>query len=335
MSSMGWLLEQTGGWEGVRPLLPGVAVVLALACVVQFGLAPLLPNVGDVTLAIFLGMLVGNLLPSMARFDAGVGFAERRLLPLAIALLGVELQLGLLLASGLATLVVIGASVAVALVAGVVIGRLMGFSAHFSLLIGAGNGICGTAAVAAVSRVIHADDEETGIALSVVGLLGTVGILLMPLLAGALALTTVQSGMLVGGTLQAVGQVVAAGYALGAASGGLAMMVKMGRVLLLGPVVVFISSRVNRRSDGPRVQVPLFIVGFFVFSLLASLHVIDPLLPAIKTSGKFLLLMATVGIGMHIQLRALLRSGPRALVFGVLVWMVQIAAVLALLWLLT
>lgn len=331
--------DQSRERPSLPPYLAGLIVVLIVG-IISWQLDTVIPRLGEVTIAILLGIAVGNLIPDMKRFQPGVKVAEKRLLPIAIALLGVELQLATLLALGPLAALVIAMTIATSFLVSIYLGRALGYPLEFSLLMGAGNGICGSSAVAATSAAIDAREEDIGISISVVNLLGTVGIFALPALVALLGFADIDGGLLIGGTLQAVGQVVAAGFSINEQVGGVATVTKMGRVLMLAPVVIVVSSLVSRKSregggSGPRVQVPLFIVGFFVFSLLASLNVLPSLaVNWIATIGDFLLVLAMVGIGMRIQFQALFRSGPKALLFGLVVSVTQIAVVVVLLLLL-
>ena len=314
-------------------------VILGLALLIGFGLlswwlASFAPRIGSVTIAIVLGVLVGNLLGNQAAVRVGGDIGDKTLLPIAIALLGVELQLTTLVSLGPVAAVIIVVSIAVALVASVQLGRRIGFSRRFSVLLGAGNGICGSSAVAATSLVIQADEDETGISIAVVNLLGTIGIVLLPVLIQAFSLADAEGGLLIGGTLQAFGQVVAAGYLVNDDVGNIATVVKMGRVLLLGPMVVLIGmwmARSGGQQGRAKVRIPRFIFGFLAMSILASSGLLSPeMLSLIKTAGKLLLVFAMVGIGLRIQLRTLFRSGASALMLGGMVSVIQIIVTLVL-----
>lgn len=325
----------------------GILIVFAVG-VLSWWAADFAPRLGSVTIAILLGVLVGNVLAASKTWEAastaGAKFGEKRLLPLAIVLLGVELQLMALVELGPLAVVVILASIATALLVSVQLGAMLGYSREFSLLMGAGNGICGSSAVAATSMAIDADEAKTGISISVVNLLGTIGIFALPAVIRMLALDDVQSGLLVGGTLQAFGQVVAAGFSVNDDVGNIATVVKMGRVLMLGPMVVLIGAWVQSHlpSDGGEgstqtgVQIPRFIIGFFVLSIIASLNVLPPeVIHWLRTGGKFLLVVAMAGIGMRIQLQTLFKSGAGALLFGAAVSVIQIVLTLVVILLLT
>ncbi|MEL6405090.1 MAG: putative sulfate exporter family transporter [Chloroflexota bacterium] len=324
-------------------------LIVTIVGVLSWLLGDYFPRLGGVTIAIILGVLVGNLLAVMPQWETatavGAKIGEKRLLPIAIVLLGVELQLLALVDLGLLALAVISVSIATSLFISVQIGSMLGYSEKFSLLMGAGNGICGSSAVAATSMSIDADEADTGISISVVNLLGTIGIFLMPAIIRLFSLDDVQGGMLIGGTLQAFGQVVAAGFSVNDDVGNVATVVKMGRILMLGPMVILIGtwlqSKLKHKRDGDsatqsNVQIPRFIIGFFVISILASLNVFPPdVLAWLKTAGKFLLVVAMAGIGMRIQLQTLFKSGAGALLFGALISTLQIIMTLIVILLLT
>ncbi len=319
--------------ESRKTVLPGIVLVL-LVGTLSWWLSEIIPRIGSVTIAILLGVLLGNLFFNNEAGRAGAVFAEKKILPFAIGLLGVELQLLTLVELGPVAAIIIVIAIGSSVLLAVKLGELFGFSRSFSMLIGAGNGICGSSAVAATSIAIEADEADTGISISVVNLLGTIGIFLIPALIQLLSLSDLQGGLLTGGTLQAFGQVVAAGFSVNDDVGNIATVVKMGRVLMLGPMVILFgtwaqSQFVSEEKSKAKVQIPRFIFGFFAMSLIASLNFLPvEVLDMIKLSGKYLLVIAMAGIGMRIQLKTLFRSGLNALLFGGLVSLIQIILVL-------
>lgn len=324
-----------------QPLMIGLSIVV-LVGIVSWYLGGIITTLGGVTIAILLGILVGNALNSFPPIISGAVFAEKKLLPIAIAFLGVELQLATLAELGFPAVIVILISMATAFFVSVQLGKFFGFSRKFSLLMGAGNAVCGSSAVAATSLAIDADEADIGISISIVNLLGTIGIFLVPTLIQFLTLVDLQGGLLIGGTLQAVGQVVAAGFSVNDNVGNIATVVKMGRILMLGPVIIAIGLWLQSQVATPQSQasrqvtIPRFIIGFFIMSVLASLNVFPPdILSSIKTVGKLLLIVSMAGIGMRIQLKTLFQSGVRSLAYGGTIWMMQIGATLAAIMLIT
>lgn len=318
----------------LRQVIPGLLLVVVVGSL-SWWLAQFLPRLGGVTIAILLGIAIGNLLPNISRYVPGIRIADKQLLPLSIALLGVELQLLTLIELGPTAALIIVVSIGTSLLMSLQVSNWFNVPQKLSLLIGAGSGVCGSSAIAATGFAIDADEAETGVSISVVNLLGTIGIFVMPALAGLLAFDESQSSLLIGGTLQAVGQVVAAGFSVSDGVGTLAVIVKMGRVLMLGPVVILIQSIISRQSTNTdtsvRLRIPLFVVGFLFMSTLASFQLLPSnQVDVIATAGKYLLVIAMAGIGMKIQFRSLYQAGIRAFATGLLVSVTQILVLVLL-----
>ncbi len=309
-----------------KKLLPGLILVSIVGLLGKLATG-VIPNIGAVALAIIIGIIVGNLLRKDEPFVAGIQYAEKKILPIAIMCLGVQLQLQMLLDLGLPMILLVITVVFITLGVGVLIGRMLGMSKEYSLLMGTGNAVCGSSAIAAVSPIVKGKETEIGLSIGVVNLLGTLGIFIMPFVASSLSFGDIKSGALIGGTLQAVGQVVAAGYAVNDYVGNIAVLVKMGRVMMLGPVVLILSYLMLRGEggSGDRVKIPFFIFGFFAFSLIASFELLPAnILDYIKDVGKVLLIVAMAAIGMKIKFASLLKFGPQAVLFGSLIAVVQI-----------
>lgn len=311
---------------------PGLLLVAGVALLSQRLASTVWPSVGAVTLAIILGILVGNLPIVGAPYLPGFDFAEKKLLPLAIVFLGAELQLRVLAELGLSTMLLIVVVVGTTMVLSVLVGSLLGFARPFSLLMGAGTAICGASAIAAIAPLVNGKEDEVGLSVGAVNLLGTAGIFLLPPLVLFLGLDAVEGGALIGGSLQAVGHVVAAGYAVNDETGNIALLVKMGRVLLLGPLALFFSwHAANGKALKVRqaIKVPNFIIGFLLMSLLVSLQLLPETAVAFaKLAGRWLLLLAMAGIGLKIKITAVRRQGPKALLFGALLATLQLLVVL-------
>ena len=128
---------------------------------------------------------------------------------------------------------------------GYAVGRALGLNPRLATLIACGNAICGNSAIAAVAPVIGAEREDVASSIAFTAVLGVVVVLGLPLLGRCWA-THYQYGVLAGMTVYAVPQVLAATFPVSALSGEVGTLVKLVRVLLLGPVVVFFSFRAPR-----------------------------------------------------------------------------------------
>ena len=228
--------------------LPGLAFVAA-GTVVSFGLARLAPELNPLTVAVVLGALAVNLRLHTPVLHAGTHLAAHRLLRIPVVLLGLQLGLPQLLHLGLAGLAVVLVTVTVTFAGTRLPGRLLGVSPARSLLIATGFSICGASAVAAMEEVAAGDDDDTGVAVALVTLCGSLAILLLPALRGPLGLGPVAFGSWVGASVHDVGQTVApASRVPGALTS--AVVVKLSRVVLLAPLVAGVAlarSRDRRR----------------------------------------------------------------------------------------
>lgn len=289
-------------------LLPGLglsAVAVAIAMVI----AGFVPEASALLSAIVLGVLVRNTVRLPARFESGLTFAAKRLLRVGIVLLGLQLVLGDILGLGLGMIVVVVAIVVIGILATLLIGKWMGVSPTQRLLIACGFSICGASAVAAVDGVIEVEkDEEVVTAVALATIFGTLMIPLLPLSAHLLGLSTRDAGMWAGGAVHEVAGVVATGGVIGGAALGLAVMVKLARVLMLAPVLTTISVARRRALRGQPATVrrppviPLFVAGFIVMVLIRSSGFVPmPALDVAKFLQTALLAAAMFALGTGVR----------------------------------
>jgi uncharacterized integral membrane protein (TIGR00698 family) len=275
--------------------------------------------VDPLVLAILLGMLVRAAIGAREAVDPGVSFAAKDVLEVAVVLLGASVNLAMLQSAGLPLALGLLGFVAAALVGGIAIGRAFGLTPSLSVLIAAGNAICGNSAIAAVAPSIGARREDTASAVAFTALLGMVAVLALPLLMQPLGLTHQQFGVLAGSTVYAVPQVLAAAYPVSDAAGEMATLVKLTRVLLLGPMVLLVAAWWRRTHadavglEAPRVGLPWFIVGFAVLAALRATGLLAVANAELAADGAHrLTLAAMAGLGLSVDLREVRRIGARA-----------------------
>lgn len=316
--------------ETLRNHAPGVAIsiVLALAGTV---LAKYIPYVGSAMMALLLGALAGNTFMNGKTCAPGLKFVEKRVLEAAIVLTGFGMD-ALYLQTMESTLIwVIAAMVVTTIVASWVLGRWFKSSPTFSYLLGAGSAICGSSAIAATAPILEASEEETGLALGIVNLLGLFGLVALPALAHVFAMTDVQTATLIGGVLQSLGHVVAAGFSVGEGVGEWATVVKMGRILFMVPLLVAVFF-IKRGSGGAKkAKFPVFILLFVVAIVLAQWSAVpEGVVTELAGGGKVLLNIAMAAIGAKIQIKPLLKISRRGILQGAVLFGLQIAIALVL-----
>ena len=323
----------------MRRYLPGLALAAAIALAswaVQAAEQALLgvAVIEALVIAILLGTLVRTAWTPGPRWQPGVDLAAKQVLEVAIVLLGSAVDLPALLRGGPALAGAVVAGVAVGIPATFAIGRAFGLGPRLAVLVACGNGICGNSAIAAVAPVIGAEREEVASSIALTAVLGVVVVLTLPLLVPLLGLSFYQYGVLAGMTVYAVPQVLAATFPVSALSGEVGTLVKLMRVLLLGPTVLFFALRSGRR-DGAKLSagrvLPWFIVGFVALAALRSLGLL-PLAVAepAREVSRWLTVVAMAALGLGVDVRALGRVGrPVALaVSASLVVLVALALLL-------
>ena len=205
-------------------------------------------------LAILIGTMVRTAWTPGARWRGGIDFSAKTLLEVAVVLLGASVSAATVIAIGPWMLLGIAGVVAVAILASYGIGRLLGLPVRMALLVACGNSICGNSAIAAVAPVIGADGDDVAASIAFTAVLGVLAVLGLPLLAPLLGLTGHQYGVLAGLTVYAVPQVLAATAPVAAIAVQVGTLVKLVRVLMLGPVVLVLSllaPRLGEETDEP------------------------------------------------------------------------------------
>jgi uncharacterized integral membrane protein (TIGR00698 family) len=181
-----------------------------------------------------------------------------------------------------------------------------------------------------VAPVIGADKEDVASSIAFTAVLGVVVVLGLPLLRPLLGYTVYQYGVLAGMTVYAVPQVLAATFPVSALSGEVGTLVKLVRVLLLGPVVVFFSFRhrkIGSQRLNPAAFVPWFIAGFLVLAAARSLGAIPAgTAGAVREVSRWLTVAAMAALGLGVDVRALGKVGPRVMLAVVASLAVMITA---------
>ncbi|MGQ4537180.1 YeiH family protein [Dermabacteraceae bacterium P7074] len=331
------------------PLLPGIGLSLLVA-LAALALNAVVPPLSAALVAILVGAVLTNLHLLPAPLAPGLTFSSKQLLRFAIVLLGLQLPIGELASLGPGVIALVVAVVAVGMVTGMWLGRLLGISPNQSALIAGGFSICGAAAVAGVRGILVPDvrpgesaqeaeerlEAETATAVALVVVFGTLMIPLLPALASLLALTPHVAGIWMGASIHEVAQVVAAALLTGNLhTVQVAAVVKLGRVLLLAPVIIALGLALNNlnkqrtaaaqtdpvQGTGNRAKrpplVPLFVLGFIAAVALRSLLPIPPgVLLTVEYVQKLCLIAAMFALGTGVKLSLLRQVGGRPIILA-------------------
>ena len=310
-------------------LIPGLSMAALLAAVAVW-LADLAwvrnhLHVSALLLVILLGMAWRSVARIPAAAEPGVRLAQRPLLRWAVAGLGFRLSLHELWTIGAPALAVVSVSTFAALLFGWWVARRLGVSEKLGLLLGVGGAICGASAVVAADSVVQGEKRDAPLALGIITLLGTIGIVLYPLLGRALHMSDFVYGVWDGASLHEMAQVVAAGFGVSEAAARVATVVKLARIALLAPVVLWLgwSLRHRHRAAGTAkvTPVPWFLALFVVFALLNSsgwlpAHALDLL----RRTDLWLLCVGMAGVGLETSFADLREAGLKPIATGTMQW---------------
>ena len=329
----------------------GVGLVLCFAIAVPcWFLGKLWPVIGGPVFAILAGMILTLLIKNKGPAAAGIAFTGKKILQLAVILLGFGLDLSTIAQTGAQSLPIILSTITTALVVAYLLHKALRVPGKISTLIGVGSSICGGSAIAAAAPVIGADEGEIAQSISVIFLFNVAAALIFPTLGAALGLTDAGFGLFAGTAVNDTSSVTAAAAAWdgmhpGANTLDTATIVKLTRTLAIIPITLGLALfRMRKEKSGKETafrlkQVfPMFILYFILASLVTTL--VNALYPAgspamaaagsvfafLKEASKFFIIMAMGAIGLNTNIVKLVKSGAKPILLGFCCW-VAIAAV--------
>ena len=305
---------------------PGVALSAAVA-IVGYLAAPYVAHVvpiPNMVIALVVGIAL-NPIAARPAMQPGMGFCVRTILRWAVALLGLRVGLADIAALGLGTAALIVLALVATVISGFVFARWYGREAGFGALVGVGTAVCGASATLAVSTVVpdyRGKSADIAFVVVAVNALATLAMLVYPPLCILLGFDAQTTGVMLGGTIHDVAQVVGAGYAVSVTVGNTAVIVKLFRVFLLLPVVLGVGwyfTRLGQKHGEARVPVPVFAL---VFLALCALNSVVPMLPSLlptytpvksvlSEASTWGLLLAIGALGLGTSIKTIIGLGWR------------------------
>lgn len=289
----------------------GFTFILAL-----FGYAlALLPGfsrVGPMACAIFLAIIYRYFFGYPNQLKIGIQFSSKKLLRFAIVLYGLKLNIDVILSQGLGLLAKDAFVITFAILAMVWLGKRLKADPNITFLLGVGTGVCGAAAIAVASSVMKSKEEDAAMSVGIISLVGTIFSVIYILLRPILPLSPVEYGMWSGLSLHEIANVALAGAPAGPDGLAMALVAKLGRVLLLIPLsfilIYWMKSKRNEQSSDTKIEFPWFLLGFILMSLFGSyvlgnsIVLSEEVMDGISTATTFLMTAAMVGLGLNISL---------------------------------
>jgi uncharacterized integral membrane protein (TIGR00698 family) len=305
-------------------LIFGIGFTLIIA---MFGFLlaalPGLNHIGPLACSILLALVYRQVFGYPERLRTGIQFSSKKLLRLAIILYGLKLNMIVIFHEGFPLLLRGAVTIIFSIVVLMFIAKLLKADLNLSLLLSVGTGICGAAAIAAVSPIIKAKDEDTAMGVGIIALVGTVFSIIYTLIYPVLPISLIDYGKWVGISLHEIGHVALAAAPAGQDALANALLAKLARVFLLIPlcfVLMFWMKKKGKMEGEAKFEFPWFLIGFIVMSFVGSyiigkeIVVSKKLMSDIAVSTSFLLTMSMTGLGLNISIKELRTKAIRPLI---------------------
>ncbi|MEK4947608.1 YeiH family protein [Carnobacterium sp. FSL W8-0810] len=310
----------------MKKISKGLFLSIALALIATL-LGTVFPIIGSAVFAIVLGLLLNNTLGIPADFQPGIKFSSKKILQASIILLGFSLSIQDIGTTGLSSLSVTLITIAVAFISAFLMGKWLKIPLNTKTLIAVGTAICGGSAIAAVSPIIEAEEDEVALSISTIFLFNVVAVFLFPFLGHLMNLSDAGFGLWAGTAINDTSSVVAAGYSYSETAGDYATIVKLTRATLIIPVSLIIAGIQIYKKKHHADKVPLkqlfpwFILWFVVASLISSTGILpEAFISVAKWLSRFMIAMALGSIGLSANLKDLLRTGKKPVLLGLITW---------------
>ena len=327
--------------ETHKSMAHGILLIALFACAAFYiGEIQFLKDISfsPMIIGIILGMLYANSLRNNLpeTWVPGIQFCSKKLLRLGIILYGFRLTLTDIFEVGVSAIVIDAIVVTVTILGGVWIGRMLKMDKETALLTSVGSGISGAAAVLGAESTIRTQPYKTAVAVATVVIFGTISMFLYPILynSGMLGLSPQEMGIYTGSTLHEVAHAVGAGNAMGEQVGGVSVIVKMIRVMLLVPVLLVLAVWAARRVKTAGVEggeakgkiaIPWFAILFLVVICFNSLNLLpEVFVDAINYFDTFLLTMAMAALGAETSIEKFKKAGAKPFILALVldVWLI-------------
>jgi len=281
----------------------------------------------SILIALLLGIGINNVIKIPDILSPGLVFTSSKMLEFSIIFLAFSINYRSISNLGITSFSVIFLTVFLVLISVFILANKFKCPNSTGWLIGFGTAICGSSAIAALAPSVSKNKEDVAVSMSVVNLFGSLGMILLPLLFVRFNFSTNQLGILLGGSLHSVGNVVGAGYSISNEVGEASMTIKLARVALLSPALLFFNYLVNRKSMNTwldYIRLPWYLIGFFIISIVTSIVDFTPdFLVETEFLGKLVLTVAMAAIGLKVSFKMLLNGGKKGLLFGLVIFAIQ------------
>ncbi|MDO5515673.1 MAG: YeiH family protein [Staphylococcus xylosus] len=294
-----------------KPFIFGILFTFIIATISLISSKlPLLDKVGALTIAIVIAILFRHFKGYPESYRPGITFASKRLLKFAIILYGLKLNIFDVIGEGSTLLLIDGGVIIVSIGLMLLLNHYIKGDKAITLLLGIGTGVCGAAAIAAVSPILKSREKDTAISIGIVALIGTLFSLAYTVIYTLFTISPEVYGVWSGVSLHEIAHVILAADFSGETALRIGLLGKLGRVFLLIPLSIVLILVMNMKSQdrntNQRIEMPYFLIGFV---LMAIFHTYVPIpqfiMQIIEPLTTICLLMAMVALGLNVSFKDL------------------------------
>jgi uncharacterized integral membrane protein (TIGR00698 family) len=309
----------------------GIILSAIIGLIAYFG-ADFLPSaIGSILVALLVGILIGNLIKIPDNFQSGISYTSSKLLELSILFLAFSINYNSIAKLGVNSFSIVIITVFIMLLLTFFLSKKLRCPGTTGWLTGFGTTICGSSAIAALAPSVSKNKEDVGMAMAAVNLYGSLGMIFLPIILKYFEFEPTSSGILIGASLHSVGNVAGAGFGISDEVGEVSITIKLARVALLSPALIFFNYLVNRdnvKNWREHFNLPWYLWAFIGITIFTSfVSVPKEVLYFMKISGNLVLTIAMAAIGLKISFAKLFTTGRQGLVFGAIVFAVELLVI--------
>ena len=302
----------------MQTILRKLYYIIPVLCLFPFFSAPL---------ALFLGILLSFAYRGEAVFKTGK--LTKYLLQGSIVCMGFAMSVQEVVQTGKTGFMITVVSVVVTMICGIVIGKVLKVEKNLSTLISGGTAICGGSAIAAISPVIDAKDNQISFSLAVIFVLNAVALFVFPLVGHLLQMDQTHFGYWAAIAIHDTSSVVGACSAYGEEALKVGTTVKLTRTLWIIPLTLCIALYNNK--SGSKINIPWFIFLFVIAIIIGNyLPGMEETNGHLSWLGKKGMMVSLFFIGTSINIQEVKSTGIKAFLLGIILW--AIIAVMSYVW---
>ena len=274
-------------------------------------------------LALFIGIVMAQIGHPYAKLNSKL---TSKLLQISVVGLGFGMNLTSAIKAGKEGIVFTVISIFGTLLLGYGLGKIMKIEKKTSFLVSAGTAICGGSAIAAVSPVIKANEQQISAALGTVFILNAIALFIFPHIGHYFELSQHQFGLWSAIAIHDTSSVVGAASNYGDEALKIATTVKLARALWIIPVA-YLATLVFKNKDS-KAKIPYFI-GYFILALIANTYLsfVQKVSPYLVELAKIGLTLTLFLIGTSLSKKVIQAVGLKPLIQGIILWVtISVAA---------